>query len=164
MATKKKETTSKWEGKKMPALGVLDEKGAKRSLKEFEGKYLLIYFYPKDMTPGCTTQAQTLRDNIKKLNKLNCEVLGVSPDDMEKHQKFIAKHKLNFSLLADTEKKLIEKMGLWVEKSMYGRKYMGVQRDSFLVGPNGKIIKHYIKVKPAQHAEEVIEALKADAK
>lgn len=157
----KTKAVSTMEGKKAPAIKLPDETGEIRTLKEFEGKYVLLYFYPKDMTPGCTTQAKTFRDNMKALNKLGVQVLGLSCDDTDKHQKFIDKYDLNFPLLADVDKKVVEKYGVWVEKNMYGKKYMGIQRDSFLIDPQGKIIKHYIKVKPALNAELVIEDMKA---
>lgn len=155
-AKTKKAEESKMLGKKAPAIKLLDDKGDSRSLSEFKDSYVLIYFYPKDMTPGCTQEAELFRDNLKKLKKLGLEVIGISCDDVEKHKKFKDKYKLNFPLLADTDKKVVEKYGVWVEKSMYGKKYMGIQRDSFLIDPKGKIIKHYIKVKPAKHIDEVL--------
>lgn len=161
MATKtKSKAVSPWEGKKAPAFSLKDETDTKRSLSEFKGQYVLLYFYPKDMTPGCTTQAQTFRDKMKELKKLDVQVLGLSCDDVESHKKFKDKHKLNFPLLADIDRKVVEKYGVWVEKNMYGRKYMGIQRDAFLINPSGKIIKHYIKVKPAENADLVIKEVK----
>ena len=148
-------------GKKAPAFSLKDETGTTRKLSEFKGKRLLLYFYPKDLTPGCTVEAQIFRDKIKDFKKLNTEILGVSCDDVETHVKFIERHKLNFSLLADTDKKLVEKFKVWVEKNMYGKKYMGIQRDSFLIDENGVIIKYYKKVKPKEHAAEVLKDLKA---
>lgn len=147
-------------GKKAPAISLLDDKGVKRSLKDFEGQYILLYFYPRDLTPGCTTQACNFKEGMSKLKKLNLQVLGVSCDDVASHEKFASKYKLNFPLLADTDRKIVEKYGVWVEKSMYGKKYMGIQRDSFLIDPKGKIIKHYKKVKPAKHLDEVLADLK----
>lgn len=153
--------SSKFEGKKAPEIKLKDQDGKTRTLKEFAGSYIALFFYPKDMTPGCTTEACSFRDNIGPLKKLGVQVLGISCDDEKTHQKFIAKHDLNFPLLADTERKVVEKYGIWVEKSMYGKKYMGIQRDSFLIGPDGTILKHYIKVKPEQHVAEIIEDVKA---
>lgn len=158
--TKPSKTDSKLVGKKAPAISLPDENGDKRSLKEFLGQYVLLYFYPKDMTPGCTVEAETFRDKNKQLKKLGVQVIGLSCDSIERHRKFVDKYKLNFPLLADEEKKVVEKYGVWVEKSMYGRKYMGIARDSFLIDPKGKIIKHYVKVKPKEHADEVIADVK----
>ncbi len=147
---------SSLEGKKAPAISLLDQDSKKISLKDFLGSYVLVFFYPRDLTPGCTTEACNFRDNITALKDLNVQVIGISCDDVSSHRKFADKHDLNFPLLADTEKKVVEKYGVWVEKSMYGKKFMGIQRDSFLIDPQGKIIKHYKKVKPAKHVEEVL--------
>lgn len=152
-ATKK---TSEWLGKSAPDFRVKAQNGEEKSLKDFSSKYLLLYFYPKDLTPGCTTEACNFRDRKEELNALDLEVVGVSCDPVEKHQKFIEKHELNFTLLADVDHEIVEKYGVWVEKSMYGKKYMGIQRDSFLINKEGKIIKHYLKVKPKEHINEVI--------
>ncbi|NQY80273.1 MAG: thioredoxin-dependent thiol peroxidase [Candidatus Caenarcaniphilales bacterium] len=152
-ATKK---TSEWVGKSAPDFKVKDQNGEEKSLKDFSSKYLLLYFYPKDLTPGCTTEACNFRDGRDELSNLDLEVVGVSCDPVEKHQKFIEKHELNFTLLADVDHEIVDKYGVWVEKSMYGKKYMGIQRDSFLINKEGKIIKHYIKVKPKEHINEVI--------
>lgn len=160
MAKVKLEKSSDLVGKKAPEFKAKDQNSKIRSLKDFLGSYLLLYFYPKDLTPGCTTQACNFRDAAKELKKLGIEVVGVSCDSVEDHQKFIKKHELNFTLLADTDKEIVTKYGVWTEKSMYGRKYMGIQRDSFLIDPKGKIVKHYIKVKPAIHIDEVINDLK----
>lgn len=151
---------SSLEGKKAPAISLNNEKGENFSLKDHIGSYVLIYFYPKDDTPGCTTEACSIRDKSKQIEKAGLKVFGISPDDEVKHQKFIGKYSLNFPLLCDTEHKVAEKYGVWVEKSMYGKKYMGVQRDSFLIDPNGKIIKHYKKVKPESHIDDVLNDLK----
>ncbi len=146
--------------KKAPKFTLLDQEGEKRSLSDYEGKKVLLYFYPKDDTPGCTTEACSFRDRLNELKKFGVQVLGVSCDDVKKHQKFAEKFGLNFPLLADTEKKVVEKYEVWGEKSMYGRKYMGIQRDSFLIDEKGKIIRHYEKVKPADHVDQVIADLK----
>ena len=148
------------EGKKAPSFSLPNQNGEKKSLKDYEGSYLLLYFYHKDLTPGCTTQACSLNDSLSTLKKLGLKVVGVSCDDEAKHQRFIEKYKLNFDLLADVEKKTVQKYGVWVEKSMYGKKYMGIQRDSFLIDPKGRIIKHYIKVKPSEHVAEIIKDIK----
>jgi thioredoxin-dependent peroxiredoxin len=153
-------TKSELEGKKAPAISLKDENGDKFSLKDQLGSYVLIYFYPKDDTPGCTTEACSIRDHSKQINKASLKVFGISPDDETHHQKFIGKYNLNFPLLCDTEHKVAEKYEVWVEKNMYGKKYMGIQRDSFLIDPNGTIVKHYKKVKPDDHIGEVLEDLK----
>ena len=146
--------------KKISDFKLKDQNGKTCTLKEFLGKYLLIYFYPRDLTPGCTTEACSFQDNLSALKKLNLEVIGVSCDSPESHKKFADKYNLKFTLLADTEKEMVKDFGVWVEKSMYGKKYMGIQRDSFLIGPKGQIIKHYQKVKPANHVAEILQDLK----
>ena len=133
-----------------------DEKEVK--LSDFSGKKLVLYFYPKDDTPGCTAEACDLRDNYERLLAQGYSILGVSPDNEKKHRKFIDKYSLPFDLLADTDHKIAEDYGVWVEKSMYGRKYMGVERTTFLIGPDGRILRIWNKVKVPGHAEEVLEA------
>ncbi len=152
----KTKTESTLEGKKAPSFKLQDQDGKWHSLADYKGKHLVLYFYPKDLTPGCTIEAEKFRDAMSKLKKLGVSVLGVSCDDVKSHDKFACKYKLNFPLLADTDKELVAKYGVWVEKSMYGKKYMGIQRDTFLIGPDGKILKHYIKVKPEAHVAEII--------
>ena len=120
-----------------------------------------MYFYPKDNTPGCTTQACNFRDDIKKIKKFGAVILGVSPDSVKKHDGFINKFDLPFTLISDEEKTMCEDYGVWVEKNMYGRKYMGVARTTFIIGKNGKILKIFAKVKPKEHSAEVIEFLKS---
>ncbi|MCB0826999.1 MAG: peroxiredoxin [Armatimonadetes bacterium] len=123
------------------------------------GNPYVIYFYPKDDTSGCTMEACEFTENLPKFGDI--KVIGVSPDSAKKHTKFIAKYELGVTLLADEEKQLISACGLWIEKSMYGRKYMGVDRTTFLVGADGKIIQVWEKVKPAGHAAEVLKAAKS---
>ena len=148
-------------GKMAPSIIVKDDQGKRFDLKDFRGKKnVVLYFYPKDDTPGCTLEANDFKDDIKKFAKLDAVVIGVSPDSPEKHQKFKEKFKLPFPLLADTEKKLIDKYGMWVEKSMYGRKYMGVQRATFLIDKQGKVAATWPKVKVKGHSLEVLEAVK----
>lgn len=147
------------EGNKAPAFTLPDDKGAKVSLKDFLGKKVVLYFYPKDNTSGCTKEACDFRDNMPEFGKLNAVVLGVSPDSVESHQKFKAKYDLPFTLLSDTEKKVLEKYGVWQEKSMYGRKYMGVVRTTVVIDEKGKIIKIFPKVKVNGHVDEVKKAL-----
>lgn len=149
------------EGKKAPAFTLPDETGAKRALKDYQGKWVLLYFYPKDDTPGCTIEACTIRDQFKDFKKVGAQVLGVSADSMASHKKFKDAYQLPFTLLADEKRVAIEKYGAWAEKSMYGKKFMGIVRSSFLIDPKGVIRKVYAKVKPETHAGEVIKALKA---
>ncbi|MBI1320073.1 MAG: thioredoxin-dependent thiol peroxidase [Candidatus Hydrogenedens sp.] len=146
------------EGRKAPAFSALDGEGAKVSLSVLKGKPVVLYFYPKDDTPGCTVEAKGFRDQAKAFAKLGVTVLGVSPDDAAAHCKFTKKHGLNFPLLCDVDHTIAEKYGVWVEKSMYGKKYMGVQRATFLIGADGKVAKAWPKVKPEGHAEEVLAA------
>lgn len=142
-----------------PQFTLLNQKGEKVALKDFKGKWVLLYFYPKDDTPGCTTEACSLSEGLPDFKKLSCVILGVSADSVESHKKFSDKYKLKFDLLSDESKKVIEKYGVWVEKSMYGKKYMGIERASFLIDPKGKIAKAYPKVSPAKHTAEVMKDL-----
>ncbi|MBP9760827.1 MAG: thioredoxin-dependent thiol peroxidase [Candidatus Magasanikbacteria bacterium] len=144
------------ENKKAPAFTLLDQEGVQHALKDFLGKKVLLYFYPKDDTPGCTKEACNFRDRLNELQKKGVQVLGVSIDSVSSHKKFAQKFSLNFPLLADEEKKVVEAYGVWGEKSMFGKKYMGIQRDSFLIDETGTIVKHYMKVKPETHVDEVI--------
>lgn len=145
---------------KAPVISLPDQDGKQTKLSDFLGQWVLIYFYPKDDTPGCTTEACTLRDNFPKFGKLKVKVLGISTDSVASHKKFANKYKLPFTLLADENKEVVKKYGVWAEKSMYGRKYMGTLRNSYLVDPQGKIVRIYEKVKPAEHAEQVLADLK----
>lgn len=137
-----------------------DQDGKVWSLEDFKGKWLVIYFYPKDMTPGCTVEAEQFRDFYEEFKALGAEIVGVSCDSEASHNKFVCAHNLPFVLLADTEKKMVEDYGVWVEKSMYGKKFMGISRETFVVSPEGEIVKHFEKVKPEGHAEEVLQELK----
>lgn len=159
MPTQTKKTPA--EGQKAPAFSLPSHEGGKVSSAGLKGNPYVIYFYPKDMTPGCTTEAKEFRDAMPEFDKLGVNVFGVSPDDVESHCKFVDKQSLNFALLADADHKIAEKYGLWVEKNMYGKKYWGVQRATFLVGPDGKIVKAWPKVSPKGHAAEVLEAAKS---
>ena len=129
-------------------------------LKDLKGKNIVLYFYPKDDTPGCTVEACGLRDSFKDIKKHGAVILGVSPDSAKSHEKFISKFQLPFSLLADEDKKICQDYGVWVEKSMYGKKYMGVARTTFIIGKNGQIAQVFEKVKPEGHDLEIIEFLK----
>lgn len=143
-----------------PDFSLPDQDGNIHKLSDYQGQWVLVYFYPKDDTPGCTTEACTLRDNFPAFQKLNVQVLGISVDSQNSHNKFVRKYHLPFTLLADEDKKVVEQYGVWQEKSMYGRQYMGTMRSSYLIDPSGKIAKVYEKVKPATHAEEVLEDVK----
>jgi peroxiredoxin Q/BCP len=148
------------QGKAAPAFTLTNEKGEKVSLKDFRGKDVILYFYPKDDTPGCTKEACGFRDLWKEIKALGVEVVGISPDKAEPHQKFIAKYKLPFTLLSDPDKKVMTKYGAFGEKMMYGKKTMGVIRSTVWVGPNGKVRRHWAKVaKAADHPARVLEAL-----
>lgn len=149
------------EGKKAPAFSLKDQDGNTVKLADFAGKNVVLYFYPKDDTPGCTTEACNFRDEHSKLQKAGAVVLGVSPDSEARHAKFRAKYSLPFTLLADPEHEVAEKYGAWGEKSLYGKKYLGILRSTFLIGKDGKVAKVWPKVKVADHAAEVLEALKA---
>lgn len=143
-------------GDKAPALSGTDQHGNTVSLSDFKGKKLVLYFYPKDDTPGCTAEACNLRDNYAAIKKAGYEILGVSVDDAKKHTKFIAKYDLPFSLLADTEKKTVEDYGVWIEKSMYGRKYMGINRVTFIIDENGVIERIIEKVDTKNHTAQIL--------
>lgn len=145
-----------------PALDftLLDQDGQSHTLSHHAGGWVLLYFYPKDDTPGCTAQACAIRDNLPDFGKLKVKVFGISTDSVASHKKFAAKYKLPFTLLADTEKKIVAKYGVWAKKKFMGREYMGTLRTSFLIDPAGKIVKIYENVKPEMHAEEVLKDLK----
>ena len=143
------------EGKKAPSFTAKDQDGLSIKLSDFKGKKLALYFYPKDDTSTCTVQACNLRDGFKLLAKKGIEVIGVSPDDEKSHTKFIAKHKLPFRIIADTDKKLVEKYGVWGEKQLYGNKYMGVFRTTFLIDEKGVIVKIISKPKVKEHSKEI---------
>ena len=147
-------------GKKAPDFSLLNQDEKKISLKDFIGQKVVLYFYPKDDTSGCTKEACSFSDDLPKFSKIDAVILGVSPDSVKSHKKFSEKYKLKFDLLADDEKKVVEKYGVWKEKSMYGRKYMGVERTTFIIDENGKIKKIFNKVKVDGHNKEVLEALK----
>ena len=143
------------EGMKAPAFTAVDQNGQKIKLSDFKGKKLALYFYPKDSTSTCTVQACNIRDGFKTLAKKGIVVVGVSPDDEKSHLKFIANHKLPFQIIADTDKSLVEKYGVWGEKSLYGNKYMGVFRKTFLIDEKGVVIKVIAKPKVKVQADEI---------
>jgi len=154
------------EGTKAPDFSLPASNGGNIALKDLKGKNVVVYFYPKDDTPGCTVEACGFRDSFKEICNAEQEtgnlavILGVSPDSVTSHGKFISKFQLPFTLLADEDKKMCRDYGVWVEKSMYGKKYMGVARTTFIIDKNGTIAKVFEKVKPQGHNQEVITALK----
>lgn len=150
------------EGKAAPAFTLQDTDGTKVALKDLKGKNVIVYFYPKDDTPGCTKEACGFRDLWSDIEQTGTVVLGVSPDDGASHRKFVDKYQLPFTLLSDPDKKVMEKYGAWGEKNMYGKKTMGVIRSTVLIGPDGKVKKHWKRVAKAEsHPEKVLEAIQA---
>lgn len=145
-------------GDPAPDFALTDQDGNKVSLGDYKGKKLLLYFYPKASTPGCTTQACSVKDNSSQLDSLNIARVGMSPDKPEKQKKFEEKYSLNFPLLSDEEHVTAEAYGAWGEKSMYGKKYMGIIRSSFLIDEEGKIIDAWYKVKPAETVAKAVKA------
>ena len=145
-------------GDKAPEVLGINEKGEEILLSNYRGKKVVLYFYPKDNTSGCTAEACSLRDNYAELRAKGMEVIGVSIDSAASHQKFIDKHELPFTLIADTNKQLVEKMGVWGEKSMYGRKYMGTFRTTFIINEEGIIEKIFLpkEIKTKTHAEQIL--------
>lgn len=146
-------------GNKAPSITLLDGEGNKRTLKEFLGKKVVLYFYPRDNTSGCTTESCDFRDAFPNFNGIDAVIIGISPDSVQSHKKFAEKFELPFTLLSDEEKQVLEKYGVWKEKSMYGRKYMGVERTTVLVDRKGKIRKIYSKVKVKGHVDQVLKDL-----
>jgi len=149
------------EGDKAPEFSLPASNGKTVTLKDFKGKQrIVLYFYPKDDTPGCTVEACGFRDKAKAIESQDTIVLGVSPDGIDSHNKFIEKFKLPFLLLADEDKKTCQAYGVWVKKNMYGKEYMGVARTTFVISKDGKLEKIYEKVKPDGHNDEILEFLK----
>jgi len=146
-------------GQIAPDFSLQDQDGQTRSLADARGRWVVVYFYPRDDTPGCTKEACAFRDGLPRFGRLDALVWGVSADDGRAHQKFAAKYGLNFPLLVDAGRSMLEAYGAWVEKSMAGRSYMGVQRITYLIDPEGKVARAWAKVKPEAHAEEVAAAL-----
>ncbi|KKS31433.1 hypothetical protein A2380_03545 [candidate division WWE3 bacterium RIFOXYB1_FULL_43_24] len=144
-----------------PQFSLPDQNGDTKTLSGFSGKWLLIYFYPRDNTPGCTTEACVIRDTWGEFKKTGAAVVGVSTDSVESHKKFGEKHSLPFTLLSDTDKKMVQDYGVWKTKSFMGKSFLGTHRTSFLIDPDGKIAKIYENVKPAEHAEEVLRDIQA---
>src|SRR5438552_15700767 len=157
MATEFKLTLN--EGDIAPAFTANTSGGGRISLADFKGRNVILYFYPKDDTPGCTKEACAFRDQFAKFEQKGAVVLGVSPDAVKSHDKFAAKFKLPFTLLADEDKQIVQAYGVWGQKSFMGRKYMGTYRVTFLIGPDGRIKRVWPKVKPEEHAAEVLAEL-----
>ena len=147
------------QGKKAPDFTAPDQNGKQHSLSAYKGKWVILYFYPKDMTPGCTTEACNFRDDFPEFNKLDAVILGVSKDSVQKHLKFAQKYDLPFSLISDENGTICETYGVWQEKSMYGKKYMGINRSTFLINPEGNIARVFPKVNVKTHAEELLQAI-----
>lgn len=145
--------------KHAPAFCLPDQNNETHCLKDYAGQWVLVYFYPKDDTPGCTKEACMLRDVWGDFATKNAVVLGISADSVKSHKKFEEKYELPFPLLADTDKEVVKAFGVLKEKSMFGKTYMGISRESFLINPEGEIAKHYKQVKPAEHAVEVLRDL-----
>ena len=146
-------------GKKAPAFKLPASNGTTVSLADYAGKTVVLYFYPKDDTPGCTKESCDFRDSIQKFTRKKAVVLGVSPDSLKSHDRFIAKFGLPFVLLADEDHAVAEKYGVWVEKSMYGKKYMGIERSTFVIDPQGVVKAVFRKVKVDGHVDEVLAAV-----
>ena len=142
-----------------PTFTMLDDTGTKVSLQDLKGQRVVLYFYPKDDTPGCTTQACGIRDGWKEVEALDVTLFGISPDSPESHAKFRAKFDLPYPLLADEGHAVAEQYGVWVEKSMYGQKYMGVERSTFIIGPTGTLEHVLHKVKPGEHLDLIVKAI-----
>ncbi|HLS60790.1 MAG TPA: thioredoxin-dependent thiol peroxidase [Virgibacillus sp.] len=147
-------------GEKVPDFTLENEQGEAVSLSDFSGKHVVLYFYPKDMTPGCTTQACDFRDAYENFSDLNAVILGVSPDGEDSHQKFIKKHDLPFSLLVDEEHKLADEFGVWKLKKNFGKEYYGIERSTFIIDPEGNLQKEYRKVRVKGHVEEALQDIK----
>lgn len=147
-------------GKKAPDFKLFDQNNKAHKLSNYKGSWVVIYFYPKDDTPGCTKEACSFRDNLPKLGKLGAQVFGISVDSVSRHAKFANKYNLPFTLLADEEKQVVEKFEVWGKKQFMGREYMGTLRTTFIINPEGKIAKIYEQVKPENHGEEVLADLK----
>jgi thioredoxin-dependent peroxiredoxin len=149
-------------GQAAPSFELLNERGETITLEQYKGKNVILYFYPKDMTPGCTTEACDFRDAYENFSSLNAVILGVSMDDANRHTKFIEKHGLPFSLLVDENHEVAEQYGVWVLKKMYGKEYMGIERATFLINEEGVIVKEWRKVKVKNHIEEVLQTIQLE--
>jgi peroxiredoxin Q/BCP len=149
------------QGDRAPAFSLPDQNAEVHDLSDYKGRWVLLYFYPKDNTSGCTKEACAIRDEFPRFGKLDAVVIGVSKDSIESHKRFADRHELPFTLLSDADTEIQKKYGAWRKKKMAGREYMGTCRMSYLIDPNGKIAKIYDKVKPAEHAAEVLRDLES---
>ena len=147
------------EGKPAPDFEATTDSGERVKLSDYRGKPVVLYFYPKDDTPGCTTQACSIRDSYSEFKKAGAVVLGVSPDDETSHVKFKEKYELPFTLLADTDRQVVEAYDVWKERTNYGKTYMGIERSTFVVDRDGNLARELRKVKPAEHAQQVLDVL-----
>ncbi|MFT0803923.1 thioredoxin-dependent thiol peroxidase [Bacillus swezeyi] len=147
-------------GQKVPDIELLGDHGERVKLSDFEGKYVVLYFYPKDMTPGCTTEACDFRDSYESFKELDAVIIGVSPDDQGRHEKFKEKHDLPFLLLVDDEHKLSEAFDVWKLKKNFGKEYMGIERSTFLIDKEGRLVKEWRKVKVKDHVADALQAVK----
>ena len=147
------------QGNPAPDFSLPDQHGKNHKFSDYSGNWVVLYFYPKDMTPGCTTEACNFRDDFPAFNDLNVVILGVSKDSITRHMKFAEKYELPFTLLSDETGSVCESYGVWKEKSMYGKTFMGINRSTFLINPEGKIVRVYPKVKVKEHAAELLLAL-----
>ena len=149
------------EGTKAPDFTLPDQNNEKVNLSDFKGKWVILYFYPKDMTPGCTTEACNFQTVLPQINESEAVVLGVSKDSVERHKKFADKHGLTFKLLSDAGSNVCETYGVWQKKKLYGKEFMGIVRSTFIIDPQGRIVKVYPKVKVKEHYREVLDDLRA---
>ncbi len=150
-------------GDSIPEFKLPANAGAEISDTDLRGKWTVLYFYPKDLTPGCTNEAINFSDNLQAFTALNAQILGVSKDSPARHDKFIEKHELKIGLISDEDGQLCEAFDCWVEKNMYGKKYMGIERSTFLISPEGKVVEIWRKVKVSGHADKVLDSLKSTA-
>jgi peroxiredoxin Q/BCP len=144
---------------KAPQFSLQDQHGNTHTLDDYAGKWLVVYFYPKDDTPGCTTEACNFRDGRHVLEAKGVEIIGISKDTVKSHAKFAQKHNLDFTLLADPDHTTIEAFGSWIQKKFMGREYMGINRDTYLINPQGEIVKKYTSVNPIKHFDEIVKDL-----
>ena len=147
-------------GKSVPQFSLPDQDGKIHNIKDYKGQWVIIYFYPKDLTPGCTTEACNFQEALPDFNSIDAVIFGISKDSVKQHKKFANKYNLQFSLLSDENSDVCEQFGVWQKKSMYGKEYMGIARSTFIVNPDGKIVKVYPKVNVKEHHSEILNDLK----
>jgi peroxiredoxin Q/BCP len=147
-------------GSNVPQFSLPDQNGKIHNISDYIGRWVIVYFYPKDLTPGCTTEACNFQEVLPDFNSIDAVILGISKDSVERHKKFADKYNLHFNLLSDENSDVCEQFGVWQKKSMYGKEYMGIVRSTFIVNPDGKIVKVYPKVKVKEHHTEILEDLK----